>query len=150
MSVKWSWISHVWNVVSSVGGIFYRMLCMLHDTRRKPEHSVTLQQRFLPLCTRVLSPRWGIWSPERTLVWGIWTPFWLGKGGIWTIIFKKVKCPGGCAGGCPGDDVEASIWPIHYLQKSAYGLMPLQPAETRPRSNFPESRVAFPRYNELS
>ena len=28
--------------------------------------------------------------------------------------------------------------------------MPLQPAETIPRSNFPESRVAFPRYNQLS
>ena len=25
--------------------------------------------------------------------------------------------------------------------------MPLEPAETRPRSNFPESRVAFPRLN---
>ena len=25
--------------------------------------------------------------------------------------------------------------------------MPLEPAETRPRSNFPESGVAFPRYN---
>ena len=30
-----------------------------------------------------------------------------------------------------------------YLQKSAYGSMPLEPAETRPRSNFPKSRVAF-------
>ena len=36
------------------------------------------------------------------------------------------------------------------LQKAAYGSMPLEPAETRPRSNFPESRVAFPRYNQLS
>ena len=36
-----------------------------------------------------------------------------------------------------------------YLQKPAYGAMPLEPAETRPRSNFPESRVAFPRYNQL-
>ena len=26
----------------SIGGIFYRTLCMLHDTRRKSEHSVTL------------------------------------------------------------------------------------------------------------
>ena len=56
----------------------------------------------------------GIWSPEWTLVWGIWTAFWpwWGEGGwgvIWTIIFKKVKCPGGCPG-----NVEASIWPIHY------------------------------------
>ena len=28
-------------------------------------------------------------------------------------------------------------------QRLAYGSMPLQPAETRPRSNFPESRNAF-------
>ena len=34
-----------------------------------------------------------------------------------------------------------------YLQNPAYGAMPLEPAETRPRSNFPESRVTFPRYN---
>ena len=60
------------------------------------------------------------------------------------------KCPGGCVGGCPGGDVEASILPIHYLQKPAYGSMLLQPVETRPRSNFPELRVAFPRYNPLS
>ena len=32
------------------------------------------------------------------------------KGVIWTAIVKKVKCLGGVAG---GDDVEASIWPIH-------------------------------------
>ena len=37
-----------------------------------------------------------------------------------------------------------------YLQKPAYGAMPLEPAETRSRSNFPESRVAFSRYNQLS
>ena len=30
-----------------------------------------------------------------------------------------------------------------YLQISAYGSMPLEPAETRPRCNFPESGVAF-------
>ena len=35
-------------------------------------------------------------------------------------------------------------------QKPAYGSMPLEPARTRPRSNFPGSKVAFPRYNELS
>ena len=29
-----------------------------------------------------------------------------------------------------------------YLQKPAYGSMPLEPAETRPRSNFPEL-IAF-------
>ena len=34
-----------------------------------------------------------------------------------------------------------------YLKKLAYGAMPLEPVETRPRSNFPESRVTFPRYN---
>ena len=28
-------------------------------------------------------------------------------------------------------------------QRLAYGSTPLQPAETRPKSNFPESRVAF-------
>ena len=27
--------------------------------------------------------------------------------------------------------------------KPAYGSMPLEPAETRPRSNFPDSKVAF-------
>ena len=46
------------------------------------------------------------------LVWGIWTAFSTGQGGIWTVIFKIVKCPGGCLG---GGDVEASIWPIHYI-----------------------------------
>ena len=129
---------------------------MLHDTRRKSEHSVTLWQEFPPLCTRILfvvntltvflsfcyiecnlfavfinilCDNWGrfchpsviyvpvkcpqgggIWSPERTLVLGIWTTFLPGQGGIWTIIFNKVKCPGGCLG---GGDVEALIWPIH-------------------------------------
>ena len=35
-------------------------------------------------------------------------------------------------------------------ERLAYGSMPLEPAETRPRSNFPaESRVAFPRYDQL-
>ena len=47
------------------------------------------------------------------LVWGIWTAFSTGQGGIWTVIFKIVKCLGGCPGG--GGDVEASIWPIHYI-----------------------------------
>ena len=34
----------VWNlpVVISVGGFFYKRLCMLHDTQRKAVHSVTL------------------------------------------------------------------------------------------------------------
>ena len=36
---------------------------------------------------------------------------------------------------------------LSYLQKSAYGSMPLELVDTRPRSDFPESRVAFPRYN---
>ena len=54
MSVKWSRISHVRNVVISVGGIFYRTLCMLHNTRTKAEQSVTLKPWFPPLCTRVL------------------------------------------------------------------------------------------------
>ena len=31
-----------------------------------------------------------------------------------------------------------------------YGAMPLEHAETKSRSNFPQSRVAFPRYNQLS
>ena len=35
------------------------------------------------------------------------------------------------------------------MHKSAYGSMSSEPAETRARSNFPESRVAFPRYNQL-
>ena len=30
---------------------------------------------------------------------------------------------------------------LSYLQKSAYASTPLEPAETKPRSNFPESRV---------
>ena len=33
-------------------------------------------------------------------------------------------------------------------KKLVYGSMPLELAETRPRSNFPESRVGFPRYNQ--
>ena len=37
-----------------------------------------------------------------------------------------------------------------YLQKSAYGSIPIEPTETRPGSNFPKSRVAFTRYNQLS
>ena len=37
-----------------------------------------------------------------------------------------------------------------YLQKPDYSVMSLEPAETRPRSNFSESRVTFPRYNQLS
>ena len=37
-----------------------------------------------------------------------------------------------------------------YLQKPVYGSMPLEPAETRPKSNFFESRVAFSRYNQLN
>ena len=46
----------VYDVVISIGGIFffYRTLCMLHDTRRKAEHSVTLWQPFPPFCTRLL------------------------------------------------------------------------------------------------
>ena len=32
-------------------------------------------------------------------MWGILTAFRPGEGGIWTIIFKKVKCPGGFPGG---------------------------------------------------
>ena len=47
------WNGH--DVVISIGGIFfYRTLCMLHDTRRNSEPSVTLKQRFPPLCTRLL------------------------------------------------------------------------------------------------
>ena len=37
-----------------------------------------------------------------------------------------------------------------YLQKPVYGLIPLEPAETRPRSYFPDSRVAFSWYNKQS
>ena len=47
------WNGH--DVIISINGIFfYRMLCILHDTRRKAEHSVTLLQRFPPLCSRLL------------------------------------------------------------------------------------------------
>ena len=34
-------------------------------------------------------------------------------------------------------------------QRLAYGSMPLEPVETGPRTNFAESRVAFPRYDQL-
>ena len=53
-------------------------------------------RRFFRPSVPVKCPRGrGIWSPEWILVWGIQTAFWLGEGGIWTIVFKKVKCPGG-------------------------------------------------------
>ena len=45
---------HVREMVMIGGIFFYRTPCMLHDTRRKAEHSVTLWQRFPPLCTRLL------------------------------------------------------------------------------------------------
>ena len=32
-------------------------------------------------------------------MWGIWMAFSFGWGEIWTIIFQKVKCPGGCQWG---------------------------------------------------
>ena len=35
-------------------------------------------------------------------------------------------------------------------QRLANGSMPLEPAESRPRPNFPESTVAFPRNDQLS
>ena len=34
--------------------------------------------------------------------------------------------------------------------RGEFVTLPLEPAETRPISNFPESRNAFPRYNQLS
>ena len=37
-----------------------------------------------------------------------------------------------------------------YLEKPPYGWMRLEPAGSRPESNFPESRVALPRYSQLS
>ena len=37
-----------------------------------------------------------------------------------------------------------------YLQKPVYGSMPLEPAETRAKSNLLESRVSFSRYNQHS
>ena len=49
MSVKWTRCSNLnkWD-------FFYRTLCMLHDTQRKPQNSVILWQLFPPLCTRLL------------------------------------------------------------------------------------------------
>ena len=54
--------------------------------------------------------------------------------------------------GCP---LDTGLTVVHklspsYLQKPAYGSMPLEPAETTHRFNFPESRVAFSMYNQLS
>ena len=34
--------------------------------------------------------------------------------------------------------------------RGEFVTLPLEPAKTRPISNFPESRNAFPRYNQLS
>ena len=50
MSVEWSWCSNLnrWDL------FLYRKLCILRDTRRKAEHSVTLLQRFHPLCASLL------------------------------------------------------------------------------------------------
>ena len=55
----------------------------------------------------------GIWSPGMDLWWGIWTAFRPRQGGIWTKILHKIQMPGGC----PGGDVEASIWLVHYAQE---------------------------------
>ena len=52
----------------------------------------------------------GIWSPGMDLWWGIWTAFRPREGGIWTKILQKIQMPAGC----PGGDVEASIWLVHY------------------------------------
>ena len=51
----------------------------------------------------------GIWSPGMDLWWGIWTAFRPREGGILTKILQKIQMPGGC----PGGDVEASIWLVH-------------------------------------
>ena len=68
------------------------------------------QPPFCHFCACEMSPGWGhliTWmDPSVGHLNGILARV----GGIWTIIFKKVKCPGGC----PGGHVEASIWPIHY------------------------------------
>ena len=75
-----------------------------------PEHKKTTE-KFLGVG--------GIWSPGMDPWWGVWTAFRPGEGGIWTKIFHKFKCPGGC----PGGDVEASIWLVHYQSESNQGLM---------------------------
>ena len=144
--VKWSWISHVWNVVISVGGIFYRMLSTREEKLRIQWPCSNdfrhFAREFCPRAPVCMDPSVGHLNSILSRV----------RGNL-NNNFQKGQMPrgkGGCAGGCPGGDVEASIWPIHYLQKSAYGSMPLQPVETRPRYNFPELRVAFPRYNQLS
>ena len=46
------WNGH--DVVISIGGIFFIECYICCMTPRKAEHSVTLQQQFLPLCTRLL------------------------------------------------------------------------------------------------
>ena len=57
----------------------------------------------------------GIWSPGMDLWRGIWTAFRPREGGIWTKILQKTQMPGGC----PGGDVEASIWLVHFNSKDS-------------------------------
>ena len=135
------------NVVISRWDFFYRSLCMLHDTRKKAEHLVTLQPRLPPLCTKllfvvntltvflsfcyiecelfaeftkILFDNWRhfcvllsfmcLWKVPRVGAFDHLNGPFVGHlngilarvGGIWTIIFKKVKCPGGCPGGRGG------------------------------------------------
>ena len=49
---------------------------------------------------------------------GIWTAFRLREGGIWTKILQKIQMPGGC----PGGDVEASIWLVHYFSQTSWWI----------------------------
>ena len=65
---------------------------------------------FCHSCTCEMFPGWGHLITWKDPTMGHLKGILARKGVIWTAIVKKVKCLGGVAG---GDDVEASIWPIH-------------------------------------
>ena len=119
------WNGH--DVVISIGGfLFYRTLCMLHDTRRKAEHSVTLLQRFPPLCARLLFVvntltvflsfcyiECQLFAVFVKILFDNWRRFYRPS-----VVYAPVKCPRG--GGIwtafwPGSE---GIWTIIFKKKS--------------------------------
>ena len=78
ITLEWSWISHVWNVVILVGGIYFIerfVCCMTHKEKLSIQWPSSSDFRHY---AREFCPRGGgVWSPEWTLVWGIWRAFWL-------------------------------------------------------------------------
>ena len=146
MSVKWSWCS---NLNRCRGIFFYRTLCMLHDEEKMSIQWPCSSDfhrfardffSFFVIFIKILFHNWrrlrhpsvifvpvkgpregGIWSPEWTLVWGIWMAFWPGYGGIWTIIFKKVKCPGGWCWSDKNSDCRAKAKKVVLVHSGSVG-----------------------------